>query len=105
MVTAATLEEAITAYNEYRSPMATASLADAVKHSFAVRFEGPFCRMCCDYDYFEDLIYELSEVGVDITPIEVTEITYEGDETYLVEFSTRRSGRESKRLNSHAHYE
>ncbi|WP_049921196.1 hypothetical protein [Halopiger djelfimassiliensis] len=95
MVSPAVLEAAIGAYNEYHSPMATAELVDSTADAFAVRFEGPFCRMCCDYDYFEDLIYELTEYGVDSAAVAVEEIEYDGDETFLVEYvvqPNRRAG-------------
>lgn len=88
MVSTAALTEAIDTYNEYRSPMATASLVDATADRFTVRFEGPFCRMCCDYDYFEDLRYELLAVGEEIQGIEIAAVTYEGDERFVVDFST-----------------
>ena len=87
MVSSDILERAIETYNEYRSPMATAELLEAGSDTFVVRFEGPFCRMCCDYDYFEDVIYELAEYGEDPASIEVAEISYEGDETFVVEFA------------------
>lgn len=87
MVPFAVLEEAIATYNEYRSPMATAELVDYAAETFVVRFEGPFCRMCCDYDYFEDLIYELATLGEDPASITITEITYEGNERFVVEFA------------------
>ena len=80
------LEAAIGTYNEYHSPMATADLVDAGE-GFTVRFHGPFCRMCCDYDYFEDYIYELDEYGVDPGRVDVTAIEYEGDETFRVEYA------------------
>ncbi|AGB37811.1 hypothetical protein [Natronococcus occultus] len=89
MVSAETLEDAITTYNEYRSPMATATAVDSTADSFEVRFEGPFCRMCCDYDYFEDLRYELAEYGVAVDAIEIVDIGYRGDETFFVEFADR----------------
>lgn len=89
MVSSTALTDAIRTYNEYRSPMANASLVDSTAETFTVRFEGPFCRMCCDYDYFEDLVYELLAVGVDIHPIEIADITYDGDERFVVQYSTR----------------
>lgn len=89
MVSSAILEDAIATYNRYRSPMATAELLEARLDAFVVRFTGPFCRTCCDYDYFEDLIYELDEYGEDPTTIAVAEIEYAGDETFVVEFATR----------------
>ena len=87
MVSSSVLTEAIETYNEYRSPMATATLVESSDASFVVRFEGPFCRMCCDYDYFEDLIYELAAFDVDPSRVAVDEITYAGGETYFVTFA------------------
>lgn len=87
MVSSVILERAIETYNEYRSPMATAELLEAGSDTFVVRFEGPFCRMCCDYDYFEDLIYELDEYGVDPAALEVAEIEYAGEERFVVTFA------------------
>ncbi|AFK21185.1 hypothetical protein E6P09_15255 (plasmid) [Haloferax mediterranei ATCC 33500] len=86
MVSAATLDEAIETYNEYRSPMATAELIDYAADTFVVEFEGPFCRMCCDYDYFEDLIYELAALGEEPSTIDISEISYEGTERFVVRF-------------------
>lgn len=89
MISSDTLERAIETYNEYRSPMATADLLEADRETFLVRFEGPFCRMCCDYDYFEDLRYELDEYGVDPETLEVADIEYVGEETFAVTFASR----------------
>lgn len=89
MVSIAALEDAISVYNEYRSPMATAELAAFSEDWFVVRFAGPFCRSCCDYDYFEDLIYELGALGVDESSVVIAAIDYEGDETFRVEFAYR----------------
>lgn len=86
MVSPSALTEAIATYNEYRSPMAKAEFVNTTDDAFTVRFIGPFCRMCCDYDYFEDLVYELLDVGVDITAIEIADITYEGDQTFIVTY-------------------
>ncbi|GAA0196907.1 hypothetical protein ACFFQF_32610 [Haladaptatus pallidirubidus] len=87
MVSFTILNEAIATYNEYRSPMATAELVSYAEDAFTVRFKGPFCRMCCDYDYFEDLIYELDDLGEDPSLIDINEITYEENEKFVVEFS------------------
>lgn len=81
------LHDAIETYNEYRSPMATAALAERGGDWFRVRFEGPFCTTCCRDDYFEDLIYELDEPGVDISPVTVTAIEQTGLETFVVDFA------------------
>lgn len=89
MVSAESLAEAVDVYNEYRSPMATVAVLYRTEDAFTVRFEGPFCRMCCDYDYFEDLIYELEAVGEDVRSIEVADITDDGAETVVVAYTTR----------------
>lgn len=86
IVSPRTLAEAVRTYNVYRSPMATAELVDASDGRFTVRFQGPFCRMCCDYDYFEDLIYELDALSVDIGAVDIHSITQEEPETYVVEY-------------------
>lgn len=87
MVASGRLEDAIAAYNEYHSPMATAELATIRDDGFVVRFEGPFCRMCCDYDYFEDLIYELPDHGIDESTVDIATIDYEGEESFRVEYA------------------
>lgn len=87
MISSSVLTQAIETYNEYRSPMATATLVESTDAYFVVRFEGPFCRMCCDYDYFEDLLYELAAFDVDPSSVAVDEISYAGDETYVVTFA------------------
>lgn len=89
MVSRPVLEAAIATYNDYHSPMATAELREISETGFAVRFEGPFCRMCCDYDYFEDLIYELPDYGVDPDTVEVRDVAYEPEERFLVRFRHR----------------
>lgn len=81
------LNEVIETYNEYRNPMATAELVTRGGSWFRVRFEGPFCTTCCRDDYFEDLIYELDELGVDISPVSVTAIEQTGLETFVVDFA------------------
>ncbi|MBU5682441.1 MAG: hypothetical protein QW607_10225 [Desulfurococcaceae archaeon] len=58
------IEEAIEKYNKYRSPEATARLVYYQEDKFLVEFSGYFCLTCGYYDYFEDLIYILKEMGL-----------------------------------------
>ena len=51
-------------YNRYRSPEANVELIKFKENKFTVRFSGPFCFTCGFYDYFEDLVYELYELGL-----------------------------------------
>lgn len=90
------LAEAIEAYNTYRSPMATATLLEQEDDWFRVRFEGPFCTTCCRDDYFEDLIYELHDLGVNIAPITVTAIEHTALETFIVEFAVTHDAHEQE---------
>lgn len=80
------LDTAVETYNRYRSSMATARVVSTDEDGFTVRFSGPFCRMCCDYDYFEDLLWELDELGIPATSVEIDTIDYLGDETFEVRF-------------------
>lgn len=87
------LSAAIETYNEYRGSMATATLLDRNRDGFRVRFAGPFCRMCCDYDYYEDLLYELKEYDVNIDPFTIESIDQTGAETFVVEFTSNQPAR------------
>lgn len=67
------LQDAIDRYNHYHGSMATATLEAIAPDQFVIRFEGPFDRMCCDYDYIEDLTMDVkavANVDVVVTDIE-----------------------------------
>lgn len=81
------LSAAIETYNEYRGSMATATVLGRSEDRFRVRFEGPFTRMCCDYDYVEDLLYELEDCRADIDPLTVASIDRVGPDAYVAEFA------------------
>lgn len=87
MVSRAAIGEAIETHNEYRGSMAAAELVGYAGERFEVEFEGPFCRTCCDYDYFEDLIYELKDIDEDAASVTISDISYEGGETFRVEYA------------------
>jgi hypothetical protein len=80
------LERAVETYNRYRGSVATATIRDVDADRALVRFEGSFCTTCCRDDYFEDLVYELVEFGVDASDVRVTEIRQVGLETFDVAF-------------------
>lgn len=82
------IEAAVAAYNRYRRPMATAAVRSRARGSFTVRFDGPFATTCCRDDYFEDLIWEFPEFGVDPDRLRIAGITRLGRETFDVEFET-----------------
>ncbi len=58
------VEKGITEYNRYRSPEAVARLKKASDNMFVVEFRGTYCHTCGFYDYFEDLIYILDDLGL-----------------------------------------
>jgi superoxide reductase len=67
--------EAVKEYNRYRSPEATAKLVSMGEKSLKIEFTGPYCRTCGFYDYFEDFVYVLEELGIksQINEVEETE--------------------------------
>ncbi len=58
------VERAISEYNKYRSPEFTAYLIDIKENELIVAYTWHGCATCGLYDYFEDLIYNLEEVGI-----------------------------------------
>ncbi|MGW8289300.1 MAG: hypothetical protein ACWGNP_03415, partial [Candidatus Bathyarchaeia archaeon] len=56
------VSRAITFYNKYRSPEATAKLVGAEKDSFIIEFRGSFCKSCGITEYFEDFIYDFEDI-------------------------------------------
>ena len=58
------IQRAIKNFNEIRKPEAIAELVELKKNKFLVKFSGHMCFTCGTYDYFEDLLYELSDVGL-----------------------------------------
>jgi len=77
--------EAITNYNKYRSPEATAKLIALEKSKFRIEFSGSFCHTCGVDAYFEDLIYELTNLSNQIS-VEMTLIRQTDPESYEVDY-------------------
>jgi len=68
------IENALENYNKYRSPEVNARLLSIRRDDgkFTISFTGPFCRTCGLYDYFEDLVYELTdEANIKVKVVEV----------------------------------
>jgi len=51
-------------FNEIRSPEAVAELKELKRSQFLIKFSGHMCFTCGTYDYFDDLVYELRELGL-----------------------------------------
>jgi superoxide reductase len=64
---------AIRKFNKYRYPEALAKLIKFNNKGLVVGFEGPFCRTCGFYDYFDDLRIFLEEYGVKSKIINIKE--------------------------------
>lgn len=77
------IDKAIEKYNKYRSPEATARLIYYQRDKFLVEFSGYFCLTCGYYDYFEDLIYILKEMGL---KAKIEKIEEKENNTTLVTF-------------------
>jgi hypothetical protein len=56
---------AIERFNEIRRPEAVAELIELKGNNFLIKFSGHMCFTCGTYDYFEDLMYELCDLGVE----------------------------------------
>jgi len=56
---------AIEKFNEIRIPEAKAELIEFKENNFLIKFSGHMCFTCGTYDYFEDLIYELKDRGIE----------------------------------------
>lgn len=51
-------------FNEIRAPEAVAELIELKDKKFSIKFSGHMCFTCGTYDYFEDLVFELKEIGL-----------------------------------------
>ena len=58
------ISKAIENFNQIRSPEAVAELVKIKDSNFLIKFSGHMCYTCGVYDYFEDLVYELEDLGV-----------------------------------------
>jgi hypothetical protein len=81
------LLRAITVYNRFRSPEATAELVELTEDTLIVDFEGSFCATCGTYDWLEDLIYE-AETYANLK-LEIASFENHGPETIRVRYSIR----------------
>ncbi len=52
------VRKAITLYNRFRSPEATAKLVNVTPENVTIAFSGTFCYSCGVLDYLEDFVHE-----------------------------------------------
>jgi hypothetical protein len=91
------LIKAIRRYNRYRSPESKAELLNVGVTGFVVKFSGGFCSSCGLYDYFEDLLYAMSE-GLRSSLL-IEHVKVEG-EAYIVSYRFKELGRGGEVLNA-----
>ncbi len=77
------LLKGIEKFNEIRVPEAKAELVEIKGNEVLVRFSGHMCFTCGTYDYFDDLIYEMKDLGIDL---EIQGFKRENGNRYLVSY-------------------
>ena len=60
------IAKGIEKFNKFRNPEARAELVSIAENQILIRFSGHMCYTCGTYDYFEDLLYEIRDLGVEI---------------------------------------
>jgi len=75
--------EGIRKFNEIRSPEAKVELVKIKGNEVLTEFSGHMCFTCGTYDYFEDFVYEMKDLRVDL---EIKNFKRENNERYLVTF-------------------
>lgn len=83
------VSRAITFYNKYRSPEATAKLVGVEKDVFILDFEGPFCPSCGVNEYFEDFIFDLEDISRSLRA-EIKAVEPTGPQSFRVQYAVRR---------------
>ncbi len=56
----------IESFNGFRAPEARAELLTMDGKEILVRFYGHMCFTCGTFDYFEDLLYEIKDLGLEL---------------------------------------
>ena len=81
------IEMAIEKFNKYRYPEAFARLEEVSSKTIRVSFEGIFKETCGFYDYFEDLLVFLDELGIDAWIEEIQETEEGADVIFSLEIA------------------
>lgn len=87
------VEKAIERYNEYRGSESKARLIETSEKEIVVEFRGSFCTTCGFYDYFDDLTYELEDLGLKARCVDVQEL----EDGAVVKFRLEKRGEKSER--------
>ncbi len=71
------LGKAVSKYNKFRSSEVIAKILSVDEKLFEIEFNGPFCRTCGFYDYFEDMKVLLEDFALRVKITRIKEI-FEG---------------------------
>lgn len=82
------LDKVIEEYNRYRSPHVIAEVVNSDENGFKVKFSGKFCQTCGLDEYFQDLVHELGEEGVQA---KLVNFKQKGEETFIAEYKIDRT--------------
>ena len=80
------LLKGIEKFNEIRVLEAKAELVEIKGNEVLVRFSGHMCFTCGTYDYFEDLIYEMKNLGINL---QLKDYQRKNENYYLVTYRLR----------------
>ena len=58
------ISKAVEEYNKYRAPEAEVKVLRLDGEELTVLFEGSFCYTCGFYDYIDDFLVELKDLGI-----------------------------------------
>jgi len=80
------LLKGIEKFNEIRVLEAKAELVEIKGNEVLVRFSGHMCFTCGTYDYFEDLIYEAKDCGIEL---KIKDFKRDKENSYLVTYQIK----------------
>lgn len=60
-------------YNKYRAPEVEAQVLHVKNGEIIVKFGGSFCYTCGFYDYIDDFLIELRDIGINAVVKEIIE--------------------------------
>ena len=82
-----TIEEAVEAYNRFRSPEATASIVRMEGSELVIDFQGSFCATCGVYDWLDDFIFEIQ--NIEFFDLKINRIVHLGLDKIRVQYTLR----------------
>ena len=75
------LPKAVEIYNRYRGSEAVCRIVSGGDDHAILRFEGHFCLTCGVFDWIEDIVYILEDLGVEAY---ISRVEYHNEEGYVL---------------------